>query len=205
MVMPRRTSRELPPPFANDDDEDDEFDEEPLQFFMSPPGVDQTTNLIALTNAARELIDYIKSTDVAEVRLESGPTRIMIKRAQALPPAAVSHMMPLTTYAEAVLPTPATPTQPPAPPAEAAMPSNTHPIVSPMVGTFYHAPNPKDKPYVSEGQRIEKGQIIGLIEAMKMMNEIDADVSGTVLKIVASNGQAVEYGQPLVLIEPDGQ
>ncbi len=201
--MSRRTSRELPPPFANDDDEDDEFDEEPLQFFMSP-GVDQTTNLIALTNAARELIDYIKSTDVAEVQVQSGPTRIMIKRAQALPPAAVPHMMPQTAYAEAVLPTPTTPTHPAAP-AEPALPSNTHSIVSPMVGTFYHAPNPKDKPYVSEGDHVENGQIIGLIEAMKMMNEIDADVSGTVLKVVASNGQAVEYGQPLVLIEPDGQ
>ncbi len=199
MVMPR--SRELPPPFPNDDDEDDEFDEEPLQFFMSPPGVDQTTNLTALTNATRELIDYIKDTDVAEVRLESGPTRIMIKRALALPPAAPQITSP-TAYAEASLPAPAAPAHL-ATPAESALPSNTHPLVSPMVGTFYHAPNPKDKPYVSEGQRIEKGQIIGLIEAMKMMNEIDADVSGTVLKIVATNGQAVEYGQPLVLIEPD--
>ncbi len=202
--MPRRTSKELPPPFPADDEDEDEFEDEPLQFFMSPPGADQTTNLIALTNAARELIDYIKATDVAELRLESGSTRISIKRALALPPSA-QPMMPLTTYADAVLPTPTAPTQPAATPAEPVLPSNAHPIVSPMVGTFYHAPNPKDKPYVSEGDRIEKGQTIGLIEAMKMMNEIDSDVSGTVLKVVAANGQAVEYGQPLVLVEPDPQ
>lgn len=208
--MPRRTQKELPPPFSDDEDEeDDEFGDEGQMFFMSPPGVDQTTNLIALTNAARELIDYIMATDVAEVQLQSGPLKIAIRRAiGGVPMQVMSHMMPQTAYAEAALPTPVAPTQSAAQASashEPAVSATAHAITSPMVGTYYHAPTPKDKPYISEGQHIEKGQIVGLIEAMKMMNEIDADVSGTVIKIVAANSQPVEYGQPLVLIEPDAQ
>jgi acetyl-CoA carboxylase biotin carboxyl carrier protein len=203
--MPRHNAKELPPSFPDDEDEDDEFDADSPLFF-APPSVDQTTNLVALTNAARELIDYIKETDIAEVQLQSGPTKIAIRRALGTTQA---QGAPQPAYAEAVLPASVAPTQPTPPASSAAVepiPStDTHAITSPMVGTFYHAPTPKDKPYITEGQHIEKGQIVGLIEAMKMMNEIDADVSGTVIKIVAANAQSVEYGQPLVLIELDAQ
>ena len=71
-----------------------------------------------------------------------------------------------------------------------------------MVGTFYRAPAPDKPPYIEEGQIIERGQIIGIIEAMKLMNEIESPYRGKVVKILAKNGEPVEYGQPLVLLEP---
>ncbi|HHF53133.1 MAG TPA: acetyl-CoA carboxylase biotin carboxyl carrier protein [candidate division WOR-3 bacterium] len=77
-----------------------------------------------------------------------------------------------------------------------------HEIRSPIVGTFYRAPAPGAEPYVKEGDKIRKGQVLCIVEAMKVMNEIESDVSGTVVKILVENGQPVEYNQPLFLIEP---
>ncbi|MCD6130878.1 MAG: acetyl-CoA carboxylase biotin carboxyl carrier protein [Candidatus Hydrothermae bacterium] len=77
-----------------------------------------------------------------------------------------------------------------------------HEIRSPIVGTFYRAPAPGAEPYVKEGDTIKKGQVLCIVEAMKVMNEIESDISGTVVKILVENGQPVEYNQPLFLIEP---
>lgn len=71
-----------------------------------------------------------------------------------------------------------------------------------MVGTFYAAPSPKDKPFVQEGDEVRVGDTVGIVEAMKMMNEIESDVAGRVARILVKNGQPVEYGQPLMVIEP---
>jgi acetyl-CoA carboxylase biotin carboxyl carrier protein len=75
-------------------------------------------------------------------------------------------------------------------------------ITAPMVGTFYAAPSPKDKPYIEEGDIIQPGDRVGIVEAMKMMNEIESEVSGRVVRILVKNGQPVEYGQPLMIVEP---
>ncbi|HEX68297.1 MAG TPA: acetyl-CoA carboxylase biotin carboxyl carrier protein [bacterium] len=77
-----------------------------------------------------------------------------------------------------------------------------HEIRSPIVGTFYRAPAPGAEPYVKEGDTIRKGQVLCIVEAMKVMNEIESDISGSVVKILVENGQPVEYNQPLFLIEP---
>jgi len=77
-----------------------------------------------------------------------------------------------------------------------------HEIRSPIVGTFYRAPAPGAEPYVKEGDKIKKGQVLCIVEAMKVMNEIESDISGTVVEILAENGQPVEYNQPLFLIDP---
>jgi len=79
---------------------------------------------------------------------------------------------------------------------------NLIPIKSPMVGTFYRSPAPGAKPYVEPNQEIEKGQVVCIVEAMKLMNEIEADASGKVVKICVENGKPVEYGQTLFLVEP---
>ena len=76
-----------------------------------------------------------------------------------------------------------------------------HLLTAPMVGTFYTAPSPKDAPFVVEGDMVEAGQTIGIIEAMKIMNEIEAEVAGRVKRILARDGQGVEYGQPLLVVE----
>ncbi len=78
------------------------------------------------------------------------------------------------------------------------------PITSPLVGTFYRASSADAKPYVEEGDRVRKGQVLGLIEAMKLMNEIESDVDGTVVSILVENGTPVEYGEPLALLRPQG-
>ena len=86
-------------------------------------------------------------------------------------------------------------------PAENSMPAG-EPITAPMVGTFYTAPSPKDTAYVQEGDVIQPGDRVGIVEAMKMMNEIESEIGGRVVKILVKNGQAVEYGQPLMIVEP---
>ena len=91
---------------------------------------------------------------------------------------------------------PAAAAEPPAPPAETG-----HPVKSPMVGTFYRSANPGSKPFAAVGDSIKEGDPICIIEAMKIMNEIEADRSGTVTRILCENGQAVEFGQPLFIIE----
>ncbi|MBM4128786.1 MAG: acetyl-CoA carboxylase biotin carboxyl carrier protein, partial [Nitrospira sp.] len=75
-------------------------------------------------------------------------------------------------------------------------------VTSPIVGTFYRAPSPESDPFVEAGSRVKKGQVLCIIEAMKLMNEIESEVDGIVIKVLVENGQPVEYGEPLFLIEP---
>lgn len=155
-------------------------------------------------SAVRELLRLMNQTDITEVLIERGDTRLHVKRSTAAPMVAV----PMAQAAQPVTPmhTSApvqplfTPEPPPAgPPVE--MPAG-HTITAPMVGTFYSAPSPKDPSFVQEGDEIHAGDSIGIIEAMKMMNEIESEVSGRVARILVKNGQPVEYGQPLMVVEP---
>ncbi|MBL8995911.1 MAG: acetyl-CoA carboxylase biotin carboxyl carrier protein [Gemmatimonadetes bacterium] len=107
-----------------------------------------------------------------------------------------------TAAAAPAAPAPAAPAA--AAPAPAAAPSNLTDVKSPMVGTFYGAPEPGAKPYVSVGQQIKKGQVLCIIEAMKIMNEIESEVAGTVVEVNATDAHPVEYGQVLFRVNPNG-
>ncbi|HRN52979.1 MAG TPA: acetyl-CoA carboxylase biotin carboxyl carrier protein [Gemmatimonadaceae bacterium] len=108
-------------------------------------------------------------------------------------------------YAAPVAAAPAPAAAPAAPAAPAAAPaSKGQDVKSPMVGTFYGAPEPGAKPYVSVGSTVKKGQVLCIIEAMKIMNEIESEVSGKVIEILASDAQPVEYGQVLFRVDPNG-
>ncbi len=154
-------------------------------------------------SAVRELLRLMNQTDITEVLIERGDTKLHVKRGTAVPIVAA----PAGQFAQPMVQAASAPVQPlfaPEPlPAggPVAMPAG-HTIAAPMVGTFYAATSPKDAPFVQEGDEIHIGDPIGIIEAMKMMNEIESEVSGRVARILVKNGQPVEYGQPLMVVEP---
>jgi acetyl-CoA carboxylase biotin carboxyl carrier protein len=160
-------------------------------------------------SAVRELLRLMNQTDITEILIERGDVKLHVKRGQsvqtvlAAPAAPLTVAMPAQATAPvaspAVQPFVTPPPMPEGPPA--SMPAG-HTIVAPMVGTFYAAPSPKDPPYVQEGDTIHIGERVGIIEAMKMMNEIESEFAGRVARILVKNGQGVEYGQPLMVIEP---
>jgi acetyl-CoA carboxylase biotin carboxyl carrier protein len=158
----------------------------------------------------RELIEFLVEKDIAEFEMERGDLKLHIKRGANSAPPPIIQAAPVVTQAVPVAPIPAPvggpiasvaePAQAPSTVAAAPAPSeeaNLHIVKSPMVGTFYEAPSPGAPPFVSAGASVKEGQVLCIIEAMKLMNEIEADASGEVAKIFISNGSPVEYGQPL--------
>ncbi|GAB4109328.1 MAG: acetyl-CoA carboxylase biotin carboxyl carrier protein [Roseiflexaceae bacterium] len=149
-------------------------------------------------SAIREILQLLSQTDITEIQIERGNARLHIKRGLVAAPAPVYQVAaPIAAVAAAPNALPA------AAPAEGdhLLPGQSA-ITAPMVGTFYAAPSPKDKPYIEEGDIIQSGDRVGIVEAMKMMNEIESEVSGRVVRILVKNGQPVEYGQPLMIVEP---
>jgi acetyl-CoA carboxylase biotin carboxyl carrier protein len=152
----------------------------------------------------RELIEIMRENDLVEIDIKHGDDQLSLRRAQ--PAQVVPFSGPIMAPMPAGLPQPpaaegqATPTAP----AAASQPQeNLLEIKSPIVGTFYEAPSPDSDPYVEVGSRIDPQSVVCIIEAMKVMNEIKAEISGTVLERRVSNGQAVEYGQVLFKVRPD--
>jgi len=158
----------------------------------------------------RGLIGAVDESGIDSLEISRGGTRIRISKtpppapvsAQAAPAAAPAHLH-MPPVHEVGVPRAAAP----APAAEAAAPaaappSNLVDIKSPMVGTFYRAPAPEAPSYVEPGSRVTKGQTLCILEAMKLMNELESDVAGTVREICVENGEPVEYGQVLFRIEP---
>ncbi|MGD1107583.1 MAG: acetyl-CoA carboxylase biotin carboxyl carrier protein [Terracidiphilus sp.] len=156
----------------------------------------------------RQLIEFLKSHGVSEFDVDRGDLKIRLKfnpqqgaatglsdLARLLQTAPQSVAQAAATQAGAG--TGAAAAEPAANP-EAGL----HMVKSPIVGTFYGSPSPGAAPFVTPGDHVEKGQVIGIIEAMKLMNEIESDVAGEVLKCLVSNGQAIEFGQPLYSIRP---
>ncbi|AOF87233.1 acetyl-CoA carboxylase, biotin carboxyl carrier protein [Hydrogenophaga sp. RAC07] len=146
----------------------------------------------------KTLIDLVSESNVSELEITEAEGKVRIVKS-----APVSAAAPVT-YSMA--PAPVAPPVVPAvevAPAAAAAPAEPvgHTVKSPMVGTFYRASSPGAKPFVEIGDTIKEGETICIVEAMKILNEIEADKSGTVTKILVDNGQAVEYGQPLYVIE----
>jgi acetyl-CoA carboxylase biotin carboxyl carrier protein len=173
---------------------------------------EEAPSLAALSQEVKELVRLISATDVSELHLESGQVRITIKRGfqgQGHSPSSDGYSRPSQAYIPpATLPEP-TATNPinlighnPAHGEEITLAEGEQVIVAPMVGTFYSASAPSEPPFVSEGDVIEAGQPVGIIEAMKMMNEIDAEFGGSITRILVQNAQPVEYGQPLMIVQP---
>jgi acetyl-CoA carboxylase biotin carboxyl carrier protein len=159
----------------------------------------------------KELIEFLIEKDIAEFELERGDVKVRIKRAGehtvvhsqnearffAVPPATASSVQ------VGVVPT--TPASAPSPAAAVAAPApeeGLHTVKSPIVGTFYEAPSPGAPPFVKVGDAVEMGQVLCIVEAMKLLNEIESDVAGEIVKKLANNGQPIEYGQELFVVRP---
>jgi acetyl-CoA carboxylase biotin carboxyl carrier protein len=159
----------------------------------------------------KELIEFLIEKDIAEFELERGDVKVKIKRAaeHSVPPLhdprfVAVHAAAPAAVLQAVAPVPSAPakteTSPSAPPPAPA--ENLHPVRSPIVGTFYESPSPGAPPFVKAGDKVEVGQVLCIVEAMKLMNEIECDVAGEIVKKLASNGQPIEYGQELFMVRP---
>ena len=155
----------------------------------------------------RQLIEFLKQHQVAEFDIDRGDLKLRLKfNPQDSGPASLNDLARLLKAAPAAAAqsSAAHAASGHAPPAEAAADPDAglHMLKSPIVGTFYGSPSPGAAPFVSAGDRVEKGQVICIVEAMKLMNEIEADVAGEIVRCLVSNGQAIEFGQPLFAIRP---
>jgi acetyl-CoA carboxylase biotin carboxyl carrier protein len=158
----------------------------------------------------RELIKLVDQSSINEFVYEQDGTKIKMQKTNAEQPVSV-------VYQPAVqAPAPSQPSQPSvtsesvsavtAPPVEETKPANQdnlHKITSPMVGTFYQSPSPDEDVYVKVGSKVTNGSIVCIVEAMKLFNEIEAEIDGEIVEILAKDGQLVEYGQPLFLVKPE--
>lgn len=137
----------------------------------------------------RELIKLLQESDVTEIEVENEGTRVKVKRAKQGASLEVSR----SRAGKEAAPEAA---------AEEEEAQRLVTVTAPLVGTFYRAPSPEAPPFVEVGDRVRKGQVLCIIEAMKLMNEIESEVDGVLVRALVDNAQAVEYGEPLFLIEP---
>ena len=153
-------------------------------------------------NELRELVEFLKANEIAEFDMEQDDLKVRIKFATEPAPAGGIDMAQLSRLMASAPAAHAPVAAPAAVPAEAAAPVEEalHEVKSPIVGTFYESPSPGAPSFVKVGDQVEVGQVLCIVEAMKLMNEIEADVAGEVVKRIASSGQPVEYGQPLFAI-----
>ncbi len=142
----------------------------------------------------QELLKLMTDNDLVEMEIVHGDDRISLKRAQAQMPFMTG--MPMAT---AMMPAAA----PTTPAAETTEDDDLIEITSPIVGTFYEAPSPDSDPYVKTGSAVDAQTVVCIIEAMKVMNEIKAEITGTIQRVLVKNGQAVEFGQPLFKVKPN--
>jgi acetyl-CoA carboxylase biotin carboxyl carrier protein len=162
----------------------------------------------------KELIEFLVEKDIAEFELQRGDMKLLIKRGATAQPAQVVQVTPAMVPGHTVAVATAPPSPPPFPtsptgdtgesasgaaraPSAAAAEADLFILKSPIVGTFYEAPSPGAPPFVKLGEAVKEGQVLCIIEAMKLMNEIEADVSGVIAKMFVSNASPVEYGMPL--------
>ena len=146
----------------------------------------------------KKLIELLEESGIAEIEIKEGEEAVRISRMPT--GGAVLHALPQISAIPAAIPAQPAPS---APAAEAAPNArqNEHVVTAPMVGTFYASPTPGAKPFVEIGDEIKIGQVLCIIEAMKMMNQIEADRAGRITSVMARSGDPVEYGQPLFVIE----
>ncbi len=148
----------------------------------------------------KTMIELVQQSGIAELEVTEGEEKVRIVRSHTGTPSEATYMLPATAALASVAAPGAAPAAPPGesePPPEAA----GHVVKSPMVGTFYRAASPGAKAFVEVGDAVKAGQVICIIEAMKLMNEIESDKDGVIKAILVENGQPVEYGEPLISIE----
>jgi len=148
------------------------------------------------TRKIKALIALLEDSDIAEIEIHEGEESVRISRYSSQAPAPVMAAMPAAAPAA-----PAPAAAPAAEPSSEPVAPSGHEVTSPMVGTFYRAPSPGAKPFVEVGQQVSVGDTLCIIEAMKMLNHIEADKSGKIVAVLVENGQPIEYGQPLFVIE----
>ena len=144
----------------------------------------------------KKLIELLEASSVDEIEIKEGEESVRISRNTAAP-IAMAAPVAAPAMPAAIAAAPSTP----APASEAATPSAANAVKSPMVGTFYRSPSPDAEPFVEIGQSVRAGDVLCIVEAMKMMNQIEADRAGTVTAIHADNGEPVEFDQPLITVE----
>ncbi|XP_022946679.1 biotin carboxyl carrier protein of acetyl-CoA carboxylase, chloroplastic-like isoform X1 [Cucurbita moschata] len=187
------------------------------------PLSDQSSKVLATEKSISEfitqvssLIKLVDSRDIVELQLKQLDCEVIIRKKEALPqpppPAAIPMpYAPPPSVAQSVpppvpaaLPAPASPVSslPSSPPAAKSAKSSLPPLKCPMAGTFYRSPGPGEPPFVKVGDKVQKGQVLCIIEAMKLMNEIEADQSGTIVEVLAEDGKPVSVGVPLFVIQP---
>jgi acetyl-CoA carboxylase biotin carboxyl carrier protein len=139
----------------------------------------------------KRLIDILKDTDVTDLQIEREGSKVRVRREKFMTSFEMPRVMPAAGEEKAqAAPSPREETQ------------RVVTVTSPLVGTFYSSPSPDAESFVQEGDRVGKGQVICIVEAMKLMNEIESDTDGVIVKTLVENAQPVEYGEPLFLIEP---
>jgi acetyl-CoA carboxylase biotin carboxyl carrier protein len=142
----------------------------------------------------KKLIELLEESDIAEIEIKEGEESVRISRISASAPA------PMIYQAPTAAPLAAATSEPAKAPEAAAPASNANDVHSPMVGTFYRSPSPSSPPFVEVGTHVKVGDVVCLVEAMKMMNQIEADHAGVVEAILIQDGEPVEYDQPLIRI-----
>ncbi len=149
----------------------------------------------------KELIEMLKDTDISEVEIERAGVKVKLRKGGDV---TYHHAIPRMDHPPAAIVAPALPHAPAAAAEKPAEPAKTNQIkvTSPIVGTFYRASSPDKAPYVETGDTVKNGQVLCIIEAMKLMNEIESESAGKIVQILVESGQPVEYGQPLFVIEP---
>jgi acetyl-CoA carboxylase biotin carboxyl carrier protein len=143
----------------------------------------------------KKLIELLEESDIAEIEIHEGEESVRISRHGSMVMPAVMPQAPIAAAPPAAAATPAAAT------AEASGEIEGHAVRSPMVGTFYRSPSPGSKPFVEVGQQVSAGDTLCIIEAMKILNQIESDKTGTVKQILVDNGEPVEYNEPLFIID----
>lgn len=151
----------------------------------------------------KELIEAVNQSDIDELEYEQNGNKLVLKKVKAETIVQAPAYEPVRQV-EAQQPVATQTSEAPQEATTQAQPEkkeNLHTVTSPMVGTFYSSPSPEDGPYVGVGDDVKEDSIVCIVEAMKLMNEIEADVNGKIVEVVAQNGELVEYGQPLFVVE----
>ncbi|XP_028054409.1 biotin carboxyl carrier protein of acetyl-CoA carboxylase, chloroplastic [Camellia sinensis] len=185
----------------------------------SPAALASEESISEFISQVANLVKLVDSRDIMELQLKQFDCELLIRKKEAMPqptssaPVDIMHsppspaaapptfQLPPSTAAPSA-PTPSAPSVSPSPPAAKSAKSSLPPLKCPMAGTFYRSPAPGEPPLVKVGDKVQKGQVLCIIEAMKLMNEIEADQSGTVVEIIAEDGKPVSVDTPLFVIEP---
>lgn len=154
----------------------------------------------------KELIKLVDQSSLQEIEIENEGSKVAIRKPVKTEQVVVAAQAPVVAAPVAAAPAPVAAPAAPAAPAAASAPAadaNLHKITSPMVGTFYTSPSPTAPQFVQPGDKVNPKSVVCIVEAMKLMNEIEAEVKGEIVEILVENGQLVEYGQPLFLVKAE--